>query len=104
MASPFTFCLVNREYSRKKNQTEKKKKQKKQMMLYNMSEQTLGVCEWWASSIFSDRGHYHKETSALISRTIQWTGFYMAKTSVMKELMVCYLHIFIEIYSLIMRK
>ena len=45
MASPFTFCLVNREYSRKKNQTEKKKKQKKQIMLYNMSEQTLGVCE-----------------------------------------------------------
>ena len=41
---------------------------------------------------------------------IKWTGFYTTKTSIMKELMVCYLHVFIEIFlienhnSLIMTK
>ena len=31
-------------------------------------------------------------------------GFYTTGTSVMKELMLCYLHVFIEIYSFIMTK
>ena len=32
-------------------------------------------------------GPYHTETSPLIWRENQWTGFYMTETSVMKELM-----------------
>ena len=36
--------------------------------------------------------------------TNQWTGFYRTRTSVMKELMLYYLHVFIEVYSLIMTK
>ena len=33
-----------------------------------------------------DGGHYHIETSLLICRSNQWTGFYFKGTSVMKEL------------------
>ena len=36
--------------------------------------------------------------------TNQWTGFYTTKTSVTIELTLCYLHVFTEIYSLIMTK
>ena len=35
---------------------------------------------------FLDRGPYHIETSPLICKANQWTGFYMIRTSVMKEL------------------
>ena len=35
---------------------------------------------------FHDGRHYHVETSSLICRANQWTGFYMIGTSVMKEL------------------
>ena len=35
-----------------------------------------------------DRGPCHIETSPLICRANQWTGFYMIRTSVMKELML----------------
>ena len=34
---------------------------------------------------------YHTETSPLICRANQWTGFYMMGTSVMKELMTTFL-------------
>ena len=34
--------------------------------------------------LFHDRALYHIETSALICRTNQWTGFYMIGTSVTK--------------------
>ena len=37
-------------------------------------------------SLSHDRGPYHVETRSLISRTNQWTGFYMISISVMKEL------------------
>ena len=73
-------------------------------MVYKMYEETLGVCGWRVSWIFHDEGPYYKETNPLICRTNQWTGFYTIKTSVMKVLMLCYLHVFIEIYSFIMTK
>ena len=63
-------------------------------MPYNMQEQTLGVCGWRTSWIFHDGGPYYTETSPLICKTNQWTGFYKTRTSVMKELMLCYLHVF----------
>ena len=46
-------------------------------------------------------GPYHIETSLLICKANQWTGFYTTVTSVIKKLMLCYLYVFIEIYSLI---
>ena len=36
-----------------------------------------------------DGGRYHIETSPLICKSNQWTGFYMEGTSVMKELIHC---------------
>ena len=36
--------------------------------------------------LFHDGGHYHIETSPLICRANQWTGFSMITASVMKEL------------------
>ena len=38
------------------------------------------------TSLFHDRGRYHTETSPLVCRANQWTGFYMTMASVMKEL------------------
>ena len=35
---------------------------------------------------FQDGGRYHIETSPLICRANQWTGFYMITASVLKEL------------------
>ena len=35
---------------------------------------------------FHDGGRYHIETSPLICRTNQWTGFYMISASLVKEL------------------
>ena len=101
---PFTCCPVNREYSWQKSQIEKKKTTKKQIMLYNMEEKTLGVCGWRASWIFHDGGPYCTDSSPLIYITNHWTGCYTTRTSVMKELMLCYLHVLNEIYSLIMTK
>ena len=95
IASPCTWYPVNREYSWKKSQIEKKRQKK---------AQNIGVCGWRASWIFHHGGPYYTETSPLICRTNHWTGFYTTRTSVMKELMFCYLHVFIEIYSLIMTK
>ena len=84
-----------REYSWKKSQIEKNKNKKKGYYALQQvrKEQT-----------FDDGDPYYTETSALICRENKWTGFYMRGTSVMKELMLCYLHVFIEIYSLIMTK
>ena len=36
--------------------------------------------------LFHDGGRYHMETSPLIYRANQWTGFYMITASVMKKL------------------
>ena len=36
--------------------------------------------------LFHDEGPYHIEPSSLICIANQWAGFYMVKTSVMKEL------------------
>ena len=43
---------------------------------------------FWRKLIFNSfrRGPYHIETSPLICFVNQWTGFYMTRTSVMKEL------------------
>ena len=38
--------------------------------------------------LHSTGGRYHRETSLLICRANQWTGFYMIMASVMKELIV----------------
>ena len=40
----------------------------------------------WMFSTFHDGGLYHIETSPLICRSNQWTGFYMIGASVMKGL------------------
>ena len=40
----------------------------------------------WMFSIFHDGGLHHLETSPLICRSNQWTGFYMIGASVMKGL------------------
>ena len=37
-------------------------------------------------NFFHDGGPYHIETSQLICRANEWTGFYMIRTFVMKEL------------------
>ena len=34
------------------------------------------------------KGRYHIETSPLICRKFQWTGFYMITASIMKELIL----------------
>ena len=47
IVSPFTCCLVNREYSWKKSQVEKKKR----IMRYNIQEQTFGVS--WVNSVLN---------------------------------------------------
>ena len=38
------------------------------------------------AKLFHDGVRYHIETSPLICRANQWTGFYMITTSVMKKL------------------
>ena len=43
---------------------------------------------------FHDGGRYHIETSPLICSANQWTGFYTIMASVMKELNICFLHIY----------
>ena len=40
------------------------------------------------NELFHDGSRYHIETSPLICRANQWTGFYMITASVMKELIV----------------
>ena len=81
-----------------------KTKNKKANYALQHARQTVGVCGWRASWIFYDGGPYYTKTSVSICRTNQQTGLYTTRTSVMKELMLCYLHVFIEIYSLIMKK
>ena len=85
MASRFTCCPVNREYSWKKSRIEKQKQKSK--LYFTTCKNRLSVDEEHLES-FMD----------------QWIGFYMTRTSIMKELMLCYWHVFIEIYSLIMTK
>ena len=46
------------------------------------------TCESKIAKLFHDNGLYHIETSSLICRTNQWTGFYMIGTSAMKELIL----------------
>ena len=79
----------------KKNQIEKKSK----LCFTTCKSRLLSVCGWRASWIFHDGGAYYTET-----RTNQWTGFCTKGAFVMKELILFYLHVFIEIYSLIMTK
>ena len=45
--------------------------------------------------LFHDGGCYHIETSPLISKANQWTGFYLITASVMKELNKCQNFIFL---------
>ena len=59
---------------------------------------------WPVSWIFHGRGAYHIKTRPLIKRVNQWTSFCTTGTFTMKELILCYLHVFIEIYSLIIRE
>ena len=47
----------------------------------------------YESTLFHDGGCYHIETSPLIYRANQWTGFYMIAVSVMKELTTQHIHI-----------
>ena len=58
-------------------------------------------CNWYheMGELFHDGGRYHIETSPLICRANQWTGFYMITASVMKWVNrvkemweVCYYH------------
>ena len=65
------------------------------------------VCEEYTSTFsifdhFYDGGPYHIETSPLICRANQWTGFYMIGTSTIKELI--YLHITFDPHSEVQRQ
>ena len=40
--------------------------------------------------LFHDGGLYHRKTSQLICRENQWTGVYITRTSIMKELSSIY--------------
>ena len=76
----------------------------KKSQIENKSEFCLTTCK---NRIRCMIGKEHLDSFTirpLISRANQWTGFYTSWTSVMKELMLCYLHVFMEIYSLIMEK
>ena len=61
--------------------------------------------------LFHDGGHYHIETSPLICRANQWTGFYIITASVMKELnkdslwalYFSYIHSYINYVNLVLR-
>ena len=55
-------------------------KHKGENIIYRKNKFSL----WFKS--FIDVGLYHIETSPLICRANEWTGFYMIGTSVMKEL------------------
>ena len=44
------------------------------------------VIQLFSSQLFHDGGRYHIETSPLICRANQWTGFYTITVPVMKEL------------------
>ena len=77
-----------------KEKPNRKKKTKKSTEYWCMGMKSVLNLSSWRSLLyrnqFIDLNH--------------WTGFYTTRTSVMKELMFCYLHVFIEIYSLIMTK
>ena len=88
IASHFTCCPVSREYSWKKSQIEKKK----WIMLHIMYEQALGA--WWMKSVLN-----LSWWKSILHRN-RWV-FYLTRTSVMKELVLFYLHVMIKIYSLI---
>ena len=55
---------------------------------FSRKGQSLKVLKITLLAFFHDGGPYHTETSPLIRRANQWTGFYMIGTSVMKELKV----------------
>ena len=54
------------------------------LIFFNYSSQNLNDAYW--PQLFHDVGRYHIETSPLICRANQWTGFYMIMAYVMKEL------------------
>ena len=106
IASPFTYCSVNREYSWKKSQIGKNKnKNKKCKLCFTTCKNRLSVhVDEERLESFMTEVPYIQKTSPFIYRTNQWTGFYTIRASIMKELMLCYLHAFIEIHSLIVTK
>ena len=93
IAFPFTCFPMNREYSWK----EKPHRKKKWILLYIIYEQNFGVWSVKRVLALSRRGSlpYRNQTIDFQRKS---------GTSVMKELMLCYLYVFIEIYSLIMTK
>ena len=52
-----------------------------------MKCQHIAECIYVYIKPFHDGGRYHIETSPLICRVNQWTGFYMITPSVMKGLL-----------------
>ena len=52
--------------------------------IINLSQHPLQIDD--GNLTFHDGGRYHIETSPLICRANQWTGFHMITASVMKEL------------------
>ena len=55
-------------------------------MLYRKVHNMISNDVMMTLYLFHDGGRYHIETSPLICRADQWTGFYMITASVMKEL------------------
>ena len=53
---------------------------------------------------FHDAGPYHIETSPLIWRVNQWTGFYIVGASVMKDLSVTETVVLFESYHIVFEK
>ena len=96
ITSPFACCPMNRKYSWKKSQIKKAN----YALQHVRKEQTCMYDGWRASGLIHEGGRYYTETSPLICSPNQRTGLYTTGTSVMKELMLFYLHVYIEIHFL----
>ena len=85
-----------------KEKLDRKKQQQKKQFCFTTCKNRLSVyVDERASWIFHHGGPYYAETSPLICRTNQWTGFYTTKKSALKKLMLCYLH---DYYSIMTRR
>ena len=84
----------------KEKPKQEKKKQEQTKAIYDLQHITTD------SRLYVDQEclEYFMKEVPIQKPVYQWTVFYTTTTSVMEELMLCYLHVFNEIYSLIMTK
>ena len=100
IASSFTCCPVNREYSWKKSQVEKKANYALQHVRRDSWMKSVLNLSWRRSLL------YRKHSIDLQNKSIDWflcdRNFGHERVNAL--LLLCYLHVFIEIYYLIMAK